>query len=488
MFSFFQTIFEKITYAVASIVIAIGLVSVPATPPETPVVEPVKQAIVQEGKTKKEIPAPNISPPAITKPLTTFKSIIQKPLLSVSSFIEPQEVVQLSSKPTTVPAPAKAVEESRVSPLSVEPRKVKPKTFKTPSETILDERGDVLNQAELDRKQIADELARRNRLLEEQNKILQQQTQTLQQIQQQTAPPSPEPSPTPPQVVYVPVPVPVAPPPPPPPPLAPVLSPRFIKEPYIIPATGFRSSSTTYEILGKFEIADADAVGFECRNGETVIYRTNRLINEWDLTVPNDGLNWGQTYKCVFNLQKITGSINNGTLTNLPVTSILEISIPYPPEIDPLVGLESNANYSFDKTVYFGDGSVGTPTSNNNSQTFGVFVIIHQGGGPLRIEEIKYESDIPLYGQYGDLRISCSNGVIIMGPNSGLDGHSHLEIRRTESCRVMLMSVKDSNGNLKLPLGKHYLTIKEIKVIGMFSGLFRYASGLPITFTFEVVE
>ncbi len=91
---------------------------------------------------------------------------------------------------------------------------------------------------------------------------------------------------------------------------------------------------------------------------------------------------------------------------------------------------------------------------------------------PFKMEEIGLESDVDKN------KFRClSNGSYIgcygAGANAPLNGNN------------IIYQIKIDN-TAGIPLGTHTLTIKEIRVIGQKSGLYRSAIGLPITFSFVI--
>ena len=81
-----------------------------------------------------------------------------------------------------------------------------------------------------------------------------------------------------------------------------------------------------------------------------------------------------------------------------------------------------------------------------------------------------------------------------MGPSAGTPAgdiiiSSGTDDPTTPDVRLRLENLFDSyteKWKFNLPVGKHTITIKNIKLFGRSSGLARTVSGLPITFTFEV--
>ena len=89
---------------------------------------------------------------------------------------------------------------------------------------------------------------------------------------------------------------------------------------------------------------------------------------------------------------------------------------------------------------------------------------------PFRIGDIKFESDIDT----NKLQAFAGSSLInIFGHDAPLNSIG------------TQYSIKISN-TTGIPIGTHTFTIKEIRAIGLTSGLYRTVFGLPITFTFKV--
>lgn len=139
MFSFFETIFAKVTSAIASIIIAIGLVSPPA--PVQPVISTQPQMIEDQKET-------DTGAASVVAEIETLRKEIAE--------LKKQKAV---SPIQSIPLPPKVIE------------KPKPKTYTLPNGAIIDEDGNILNQAELDQKQLLEALERQRDFLEKSNKI-----------------------------------------------------------------------------------------------------------------------------------------------------------------------------------------------------------------------------------------------------------------------------------------------------------------------------
>jgi hypothetical protein len=112
------------------------------------------------------------------------------------------------------------------------------------------------------------------------------------------------------------------------------------------------------------------------------------------------------------------------------------------------------------------------PNLESNTQDIGTFGL-SEADEPVSIESVVYESDIIdrdyFYLQSGSLLfpICCGNKYVV----------DHKDPYMMFRIRVP---------NRKNYIGKHTITIKDIKLIGQNSGNYRFVAGLPVTFTFEV--
>lgn len=134
MFSFFQSVIDKATALVVGIFIAIGLVS---------------------------------SPPPISMPASVTQESVPQ---TVTDQIAPTEIEKLKQEIEALKSKQRASENLAAisAKVIIPPKPVAPKTFTTPSGAIVDEHGNILNQAELTQKQLLEELQKQRTLLEQQ--------------------------------------------------------------------------------------------------------------------------------------------------------------------------------------------------------------------------------------------------------------------------------------------------------------------------------
>ncbi len=106
-------------------------------------------------------------------------------------------------------------------------------------------------------------------------------------------------------------------------------------------------------------------------------------------------------------------------------------------------------------------------TDGTNARTIGYFEL-SEADEIFKVESIKFDTDTKselFYSNCGSLASFPSDSCV-------------------KSFGVYRIYINDSKNELKA--GSHILTIKEIRLIGQSSGSYRYVSGLPVTFTFEV--
>jgi hypothetical protein len=116
---FFISIFSKITSAIASVIIAVGLVSVPTPPVEVPVKEPTPQVIVQEDE-KEKVDKPEVIQQKVQTSDNSSASIATsfitpEPISPTPTPVSPSVEMQIDEPVESIQAPVEETEPPEVS-------------------------------------------------------------------------------------------------------------------------------------------------------------------------------------------------------------------------------------------------------------------------------------------------------------------------------------------------------------------------------------